>query len=77
VAAAQPSMSLPASAADDIAYFIYTSGTTGVPKGVAVNHRNVTSLLASIPGGLSWCPKMWRAHRRTCTPCWWLSRSAC
>jgi non-ribosomal peptide synthetase component F len=53
VAAAQPSMSLPASAADDIAYFIYTSGTTGVPKGVAVTHRNVTSLLASIPGGLS------------------------
>ena len=33
---------------DDIAYVIYTSGTTGVPKGVAVAHRNVTRLLASM-----------------------------
>ena len=49
---AQPDAPLPAPAPDDIAYFIYTSGTTGVPKGVAVTHRNVTSLLASIPGGL-------------------------
>ena len=52
VAATQPSTPLPVPAPDDIAYFIYTSGTTGVPKGVAVTHRNVTSLLASIPGGL-------------------------
>ena len=49
---AQSDAPLAAPAPDDIAYFIYTSGTTGVPKGVAVTHRNVTSLLASIPGGL-------------------------
>ena len=35
----------PAPAPDDIAYLIYTSGTTGVPKGVAVNHRNVAQLM--------------------------------
>src|SRR6202023_2715732 len=37
-----------APAADDIAYVIYTSGTTGTPKGVAITHRNVTQLLASL-----------------------------
>src|SRR6202012_3557709 len=36
----------------DIAYLIYTSGTTGVPKGVAVTHRNVTALLASLDPGV-------------------------
>ena len=35
-------------AADDIAYIIYTSGTTGTPKGVAIPHRNVTQLLATL-----------------------------
>ncbi|MCB0940279.1 MAG: amino acid adenylation domain-containing protein [Mycobacterium sp.] len=35
-------------APDDIAYIIYTSGTTGTPKGVAIPHRNVTALLATL-----------------------------
>ena len=43
---------LPAPGPDDIAYLIYTSGTTGVPKGVAITHRNVTRLLASLDAGL-------------------------
>ncbi|OBP13478.1 hypothetical protein A5320_18180 [Rheinheimera sp. SA_1] len=34
-----------AAAADNLAYIIYTSGSTGEPKGVAISHRNVTSLL--------------------------------
>ncbi|WP_186246102.1 amino acid adenylation domain-containing protein, partial [Mycobacterium simulans] len=43
-----PRTGLPAPAADNIAYVFYTSGTTGVPKGVAVSHRNVAQLLASL-----------------------------
>ncbi|WP_304117836.1 non-ribosomal peptide synthetase, partial [Mycolicibacterium bacteremicum] len=39
---AQPATAPPPPAPDDLAYVIYTSGTTGVPKGVVVNHRNVT-----------------------------------
>lgn len=31
----------------DLAYVIYTSGTTGNPKGVMIEHRNVTSLFKS------------------------------
>ena len=46
--AAQPSTALPAPGPDDLAYLIYTSGTTGTPKGVAIPHRNVTGLLASL-----------------------------
>jgi amino acid adenylation domain-containing protein/non-ribosomal peptide synthase protein (TIGR01720 family) len=34
----------PGPAPDDVAYIIYTSGTTGVPKGVAIQHCNVTQL---------------------------------
>ena len=49
---AQTAEALPLPAADDIAYMIYTSGTTGVPKGVAVTHRNATSLLQSLPADL-------------------------
>ena len=32
---------------NNLAYVIYTSGTTGKPKGVMVEHRNVTRLLSS------------------------------
>ncbi|MDH2389213.1 amino acid adenylation domain-containing protein [Streptomyces sp. HNM0663] len=32
----------------NLAYVIYTSGSTGVPKGVMVEHRNVTALLTGV-----------------------------
>ena len=48
----QPSTELPAPAPDDVAYLIYTSGTTGTPKGVAIPHRNVTRLLATLDAEL-------------------------
>ena len=34
--------------ADDLAYVIYTSGSTGQPKGVMVEHRNVTNFLEAM-----------------------------
>ncbi|MCT7659991.1 non-ribosomal peptide synthetase, partial [Mycobacterium deserti] len=43
-------LSLPAP--DDVAYLVYTSGTTGMPKGVAINHRNVTHMVASLDASL-------------------------
>ncbi|WP_156764472.1 non-ribosomal peptide synthetase, partial [Mycobacterium sp. E3247] len=49
---AQPATALPGPSAEDIAYLIYTSGTTGLPKGVAVSHRNVTQLMASVDASL-------------------------
>lgn len=36
---------LPNATANDLAYIIYTSGSTGQPKGVMVEHRNVTRLM--------------------------------
>ena len=54
----QPVTVLPAPGGDDIAYVIYTSGTTGVPKGVAITHRNITRLLASLDARPS-AAKVW------------------
>ncbi|MBP2455961.1 amino acid adenylation domain-containing protein [Mycolicibacterium lutetiense] len=51
-----PCTGLPSPATDDIAYLIYTSGTTGRPKGVAVTHRNVIGLFASLDVGLDLSP---------------------
>jgi long-chain acyl-CoA synthetase len=34
--------------ASAVAALIYTSGTTGKPKGVALSHRNLTALIASL-----------------------------
>ncbi|KAJ7675823.1 nonribosomal peptide synthetase 12 [Mycena polygramma] len=41
---------------NDSVYVIYTSGTTGVPKGVDVQHRNVTNLVCLAPGNLGMRP---------------------
>ncbi|KAJ6584991.1 nonribosomal peptide synthetase 12 [Mycena capillaripes] len=44
------------SSPNDSVYVIYTSGTTGVPKGVDVQHRNVTNLVCLDPGNLGMAP---------------------
>ncbi|HEV7361138.1 MAG TPA: amino acid adenylation domain-containing protein, partial [Mycobacterium sp.] len=54
---AQPGTALPLPAPDEVAHIIYTSGTTGVPKGVAVNHSNVTQLFDSLDAGLELTPE--------------------
>ncbi|MFF2040560.1 amino acid adenylation domain-containing protein [Kitasatospora sp. NPDC058170] len=40
----------------DLAYVIYTSGSTGVPKGVAVQHREVVNYLAGVGERLEVAP---------------------
>ncbi|BBZ44467.1 hypothetical protein MPRM_17480 [Mycobacterium parmense] len=50
---------LPGPAPDDIAYLIYTSGTTGTPKGVAVPHRNVARLLATLDAEMGLAQRVW------------------
>ena len=48
---------LPAPSPEDLAYVLFTSGSTGTPKPVAIEHRNVMSLVESLAteiyGGLN------------------------
>ncbi len=55
----QPGTALAAPAPDDIAYLIYTSGTTGTPKGVAIPHRNVSRLLATLDDDMELAGQVW------------------
>ncbi|WP_144209886.1 condensation domain-containing protein, partial [Mycobacterium tilburgii] len=61
-----PGVELSAPAPEDLAYLIYTSGTTGKPKGVAVTHRNATSLLeklhATVPAGPGQVWSQWHSY---------------
>ncbi len=62
-----PATALPEPAPDDIAHIIYTSGTTGAPKGVAITHRNVTQVMASLMA--SWIAGRVRRCGRSATRC--------
>ncbi|BBZ44471.1 non-ribosomal peptide synthetase [Mycobacterium parmense] len=57
--AGDPGTPPPGPAPDDVAYIIYTSGTTGAPKGVAIPHRNVTRLLATLDAGMGLAGQVW------------------
>ncbi|SBS75586.1 Amino acid adenylation domain protein (fragment) [uncultured Mycobacterium sp.] len=56
-AASQPMVAGPSP--DDVAYIIYTSGTTGTPKGVAIPHRNVIRLLATLDADMELAGQVW------------------
>jgi amino acid adenylation domain-containing protein len=48
VAQSTSALALPEQTAASLAYVIYTSGSTGQPKGVMVEHRNVTNFFAAM-----------------------------
>ena len=54
-----PDVVLPQPHPDDTAYLIYTSGTTGKPKGVAIPHRNVSRLLATLDADMGLAGHVW------------------